>query len=273
MSVYGLAPKGPNMKTKLPALALTLTALSVYSPATFAQPAGGASGAAQNAAAAANQNANAASHAANAAATNAATNAQASAAHNPAATGATARAAAATTASGATIPTTKGTVNAGVANSASVPGNRPTDATTTVNGNGRASAPGLRVDGDTQLSASLNGQTTVAHIRNATSATREESFKEIETGIAAAKRSLAGMRSANNAPDKAGRAQLKAAAEEVRTLEKNLRQSLQDARHATGNEVAAAQNKLAADYEAYLAAVARNEAAVDASVTTVVPKP
>ncbi|MEO6006298.1 MAG: hypothetical protein ABIZ04_23865 [Opitutus sp.] len=254
------------MKTKIPTLALTLVALTVHTPSAFAQAAGAASGAAQNAAAAANQNANAASHAANAAAANASAGAQASVAHSPAATGATSRAAAATTAAGATIPTTKGTVNAGVANSATVPGNRANDPTMTVNGNGRGSAAGAGVDSDAQLSASLNSQATAAHIRNATTANREESFKEVETGIASAKRSLAGMRSANNAPDKAGRVQLKAAAEEVRSLEKTLRQSLSDARHATGNDVAAAQAKLAADYEAYLAAVARNQASVSGSV-------
>ena len=274
------------MKNKTNYLTL-LAAVSILAPLASAQVAGTvattaqtAATASQNAAAmSAQQAAAASSHAATASAasaTAAATGAQISAAHSPATTGVTSTAAAATTAAGASIPTTKGTVNAGVANSATVPGNKPTDESSDVStsaklkANGTAAAPGLSADGNAHesASASLNGAATAAQIRNATKESREQIFAHVDTSIETTKRSLAQLRQSSRELNKEAREQFKTASEDVRVREKALRQSLKAARHATPDEAAAAQAKLAADYEGYATAVAMTESALHGSVST-----
>ena len=115
------------------------------------------------------------------------------------------------------------------------------------------------------MSASFRGQGTAAHLKNATTATRESAFSEVEADLAASKRALAGLQKASSGLTKDARNLYKAAVDDVRVHEKTLRQSLKDARRATGEDASAAQAKLAADYDAYVAAVAKAEAAAQAS--------
>jgi hypothetical protein len=263
------------MKTKTPALLITVSLL--LASRTFAQNAGSASSVAQNAAANASQNANAASRAASVSAANA-VGAQTAAAHSPATTGVTSNAAAATTAAGASIPTTKGTLNAGLANSITVPGNRDnpraTDATVDVSATARgtATAPGLSAEGNPggKIAASLNAPATTEHIRSATKVSRDDVFHQIDSDIAASKQSLAHLRSTLSDSDKANRDRVSGAEIELRIREKELRQSLNNARHASAENADAAQAKLADAYKAYASAVAQTEAAMDASASAVV---
>jgi hypothetical protein len=65
----------------------------------------------------------------------------------------------------------------------------------------------------------------------------------------------------------AGRQQFDAAAEDVKEKAKQLKKSLKDARKATDAQWDASRAQVAADYEAYAAAVARVDAATGATVT------
>ena len=193
-----------------------------------------------------------------ASATAAAAGRRASAVHRPAATGATSKAVAATTAAGAQIPTTKGTVNAGIANSTTPPGHQFTP------------EPGVPTTGipGGNISASLNSKATAAHIRNATRDNRDQVLADVDSSVKSSSRLLAELRQQAHVLRKDAREDFKSAAEEVRLREKALRESLQVARKAPDQQSAAAQSRLAANYEGYAAAVARTESVVHGSTST-----
>ena len=244
------------MKTS-PRYRHVLVSASLLLPLVFAQGVN-AAGAGHSASSAAHANAASAAHA------NAALSA-----HRPATAGASDKAVAATRAAGAAIPTTKGTVNAGLASSPTPPDHRPVrdagkSAEAHVKGHGTTRAPGLAPDGNPggKISASLNSQATAAHLRNATKDNREKVLADVDANLDASRKSVAALREQGRQLKKEAREQFKSAAEEVRVREKALRESLKAARKATGDQIPAAQARLAADYEGYATAVAVTESVV-----------
>lgn len=210
-----------------------------------------------------------------AAASNAAASAQGAAmaaAHSPAVTGVTSTGAAATTAAGASIPTTHGTVNAGMANSATTTANAShgngADASTQAGLNGTSHAPGLNGSASGQVSVSLNTTETTTQIRNSTFETRDTVITQVDSTLKTTHVAMAQLRQRGSQLSGDARAQFKSAYEQLRLREQALRESLRNARQASASTYADAQAKLASDYDAYAQAVAAAEAAGAVSATT-----
>lgn len=105
------------------------------------------------------------------------------------------------------------------------------------------------------VATSLESTRIVPSIRSATHASRDQVITDIEARLSAADKSLGSVRSSSSEMSATGRTQFKAAEDAAKEKEKALRDSIRAARNASSAEWESARSKLAADYEAYVAAV------------------
>lgn len=128
--------------------------------------------------------------------------------------------------------------------------------------------PGLLPTGRTTVSVAtaLDSHTVLPTIRAGMFESREQLIADIDNRLNNADRALASIRASRAQMSATGRDQFKAAEDDVKAREKALRKSLRAARNASAAEWETARNQLAADYEAYAAALARVDAATGVSV-------
>jgi hypothetical protein len=128
--------------------------------------------------------------------------------------------------------------------------------------------PGLLPTGRTTVvvATPLEVTTFGPSIRSMTIDSRNQMFTDIETRVKNSEHAMASLRSTTSQMSAEGRQQFTAASDEVKEKAKALRKSLKDARRATDAQWDSTRAQLAADYEAYAAAVARVDAATGATV-------
>lgn len=128
--------------------------------------------------------------------------------------------------------------------------------------------PGLLPTGRTTIvvAAPLDATTFAPSIRSMTFASRDQMLNDIEARVKSSEKAIASLHGTTNQMGTAGRQQFNTAADDVKAKAKALRKSLKDARKATDAQWDAARAQLAADYEAYAAAVAQIDAATGATI-------
>ena len=98
-------------------------------------------------------------------------------------------------------------------------------------------------------------------IRDTTVATRDQLMTDIESRITASENAVSAINKTTREMSAAGREQFRAASDDVKEKAKALKKSMQAARKASGPEWESARTQLAADYDAYVAALARIDTA------------
>jgi hypothetical protein len=128
--------------------------------------------------------------------------------------------------------------------------------------------PGLLPTGRTTVvvATPLEVTTFGPSIRSMTMSSRDQMLADIETRVKTSDKAIATLHSTTSQMSADGRTQFTSATDEVKAKAKALKKSLKDARNATDAQWDAARAQLAADYEAYAAAVARIDAATGATV-------
>lgn len=113
----------------------------------------------------------------------------------------------------------------------------------------------------------LGGAPIAADIRASTLETRNELGTQLDENVAAGERAMEAARIQAKSLQGAARAQFKAAADDVRTAQRRLNQSLKKAQKASADEWDQARAALAADYEAYTHAVTQAQRIAASSLT------
>lgn len=128
--------------------------------------------------------------------------------------------------------------------------------------------PGLLPTGRTTVvvAAPLEVTTFGPSIRMMTIASRDVMLTDIDARVKNTETAMAKLRSTSNQMSAEGRQQFDAATDEVKTRANAVQKSIKDARHASDAQWDSARAQLAADYEAFAAAVARIDVATGASV-------
>lgn len=111
--------------------------------------------------------------------------------------------------------------------------------------------------GNALLAAPLDVPNFAPSVRATPVAMRARVVADVEARIHAAESALGSMEKSEPEMSAAGRAQFKSAAEDAKAKAKALRKSAQAARKANEQEWESARARLAADYEAYAASLAR----------------
>ncbi len=115
------------------------------------------------------------------------------------------------------------------------------------------------------ITASLNSTATVAQINGAALQTRDGVVTQVNGQIQNADQALGGLRTTGRELKGDARKQFDAAYDDVRARERDLKRSLREANNAKDDTWADARSKLATDYDAYVQAMARAEAAAQGS--------
>jgi hypothetical protein len=115
------------------------------------------------------------------------------------------------------------------------------------------------------IATNLESRTVVPALRSATIETRGNVFTDLESRLNAADSALNSVERSTAEMSAEGRKQFKAASDEAKDRAKALRKSVQAARKANATEWESARAHLAADYEAYAAALARIDQATGVS--------
>lgn len=128
--------------------------------------------------------------------------------------------------------------------------------------------PGLLPTGRTTviIATPLEVTTFAPSIRTMTFASRDQMLADIEARVKNSERAVNSLRGTTNQMSATGRQQFTAASDEVKQKARALRKTLKDARKASDAQWDSIRMQLAADYEAYAAAVARIDAATGASI-------
>jgi hypothetical protein len=123
-------------------------------------------------------------------------------------------------------------------------------------------APGLEPTGRpaTGAAVALDATRIEPTIRSATFENRDEVISDLDSRVRSSRTAMAEFRRTESEMSTEGRAQFQSAADDVRAKEKALEKSLKAARHASAAEWDTARAQLAADYDAYAAALARVDA-------------
>ena len=131
-----------------------------------------------------------------------------------------------------------------------------------------AGDPGLLPTGRTTVvvATPLEVTTFGPSIRSMTISSRDQMLADIEARVKTSDQAIASLRGTTSQMSADGRTQFNAASDEVKEKAKALKKSLTEARNATDAQWEAKRAQLAADYEAYAAAVARIDAATGAAV-------
>lgn len=119
--------------------------------------------------------------------------------------------------------------------------------------------PGLMPTGRPTIAvaSTLEATTFAPTVRMATHASRDQIVADVETRMKASESALASMRSSASAMSAEGRRAFDAAADDAKARAAALRKSIDAARRASASEWENARAQLAADYDAYAAALAR----------------
>lgn len=172
---------------------------------------------------------------------------------------------------------TSGVVDSSLAGSAVIQGDVKTDnknrnaaANATANGQLNALATGAEASGVVTV---LNPGEMAREIRGTSETSRDMLTAKVNAKIETGDRVLSDINRQARELRGDARTQFKAAADNVRDTEKALKRTLNDARKATNETWSEVQARLAADYEAYAAAVARAHAAATVTGATTAPTP
>ena len=122
--------------------------------------------------------------------------------------------------------------------------------------------PGLMPTGRTTVAVStaVDAATFAPTIRSSMLSSRDPLLADIETRMSTSEKALASMRSSTNQMSAEGRQQFTVASDDVKEKSKALKKSIKEARKASDQNWETARAQLAADYEAYAAALARVDA-------------
>ena len=117
------------------------------------------------------------------------------------------------------------------------------------------------------LASSLDAERLSDSLRSASESNRAALFTNIENRMANVRAGLDSLRLTSTQMSDSGRARFSAAESELQARAKDLRESLQEARSATGPAWESARTRVAADFEAYAAAAGRVDAVSGAAAT------
>lgn len=131
---------------------------------------------------------------------------------------------------------------------------------------GAARAPAGQVEATMVASGFLEAGSTATRVRDASVSIREEMYTQLNSRIDASANAMAALGRRSSQLRGESRAEFAAALKDAQAREKQLRSSLQTSRTASPETWADSRSAVAADYEAYAAAVSRAEA-IAASVT------
>jgi hypothetical protein len=128
---------------------------------------------------------------------------------------------------------------------------------------GFAAEPGLMPTGrpTTAISASIDSATVAPAIRSTMFASRDAVLRDIDARLSSSEHAMSSLRGTTSQMSAEGRQSFDAAHDEVKARAKALKKSIKTARHASEAEWESARAQLAADYEAYAAALARVDTA------------
>jgi hypothetical protein len=129
--------------------------------------------------------------------------------------------------------------------------------------------PGLSVAGanSNSISASLNSADTVAQINGTALQTRDGVVTRVNGQIQNADQAMGNLRTTGRELKGDARKQFDAAYDDVRARERDLKRSLREANNAKDETWMDARSKLASNYDAYVQAMARAEAAAQVNAT------
>lgn len=113
----------------------------------------------------------------------------------------------------------------------------------------------------TAVSSSIDAVHFAPTIRSATLTSREQVLADVETRMKSSDAAMDTFHKSTSEMSAEGRAQFKAASDDVKAKEKALKKSVHAARKASNANWDTARAQLAADYEAYAAALAQVDAA------------
>lgn len=127
--------------------------------------------------------------------------------------------------------------------------------------------PGLMPTGRSTVTVAtaVDSATVLPTIRAGTFETRTQLVADVENRLKNADHAMASLRNSSAQMSAAGRAEFKAAEDDVKAREKALRKSVRAARNASATEWESARMQLAADYEAYATALAHLDATTGAT--------
>jgi hypothetical protein len=115
------------------------------------------------------------------------------------------------------------------------------------------------------LATPLEVTTFAPSIRTMTISSRDQMLNDIESRVKSSEHAVASLRSGQMGAQ--GRQQFDAVADDVKAKAKALRNTIKDARKATDAKWDSVRTQLAADYEAYAAAIGRIDATTGAAIT------
>jgi hypothetical protein len=122
-------------------------------------------------------------------------------------------------------------------------------------------APNTTISVGGDISSAMNSAATLRDLNTATFATRDTVLTQVDARLDNARRATAELQRNSRNLSAEARTRFDAAYSDVEAREAALRRSENDARQASSSNWAQAQARLAADYDAYVQAVARAEAA------------